>query len=413
MANFKNLGVLLVLTAMTGCAQVISGDTQDVVIETGPKSGAQCMLQNGRGSWSALSTPATVTLLRSTTPLTVNCRTNDGWTGTATVNSTVSLLTYADAVTVVGAAYDTQSGAAYDYPGKVMVAMAMTPETQARQITYGANGGRGIAAPIDASDRARMADDAIATRFQTLRVLLDEGLITTDEYNSRRGANVGALLRYSMVPPARDLARAAPPPQQLVARMRYLAAAYAEHSITAGEHAAERSTILDGLLPLNFIKRADPPPPIKDQLQMAAEMGRIERLLTAHVISEKEAAAERAKVAGLLETAIATEEASARAAAGMAISASMLPAPSSGIGVALSTHASESQAKRIWAGLQKTYPAELGKLKMSVKKITQPHGRPSHYRITAGPLPDYGSAETLCKSMTRHEVACEATSFAE
>lgn len=405
------LGMAMALTLLSGCAQVVSGDTQEVLIETAPKSAAQCTLQNGRGSWAVLSTPATVRLMRSTTPLNVSCRTAEGWTGGVTVESKVGYLAYADAVSLVGAAVDTQSGAAYDYPDRLTIALQAPVDPKIPRPIFGAEGGRGVPPPLESeAERARQADDNVATRFQTLRVLLDNGLITAEEYNSRRGANLGALLRYSLTAPARDLERPAPPPQQLVQRLRYLGVAYAEHNISAAEQAAERSIILDGLLPLQSIRRADPPAPIRDQLQMAAEIGRIERLLTAHVITDKEAAGERTKVRQLLDSAIAAEDAAARAAAGT-------PRPialglSSGVGVALSTHSSEKQARRIWAGLQKTYPTELGGLHLSLQKVPRPH-RPSHYRITAGPVADGMAAAALCKSLSRHGVACETTSFGE
>lgn len=408
MGKIKQLGILVVLALLAGCAQVISGDTQDILIDTGQRSPAQCTLQNSRGSWATLTTPTTVTLLRSTSPLTVSCRTSDGWSNAVTVESTLGYLTYADAVTVVGAAVDTSSGAAFEYPDRV--SLTLQPPADQRAM-FGADGGRGIAGPVEeAADRARRADDAIATRFQTLRILLDEQLITTEEYNNRRAANIGALLRYSMVPPARELGRPAPAPSQVVARLKYLAAAYAEHSVSAAEQAAERAAILDGLLPMQTLKRADPAPPIRDQMQLAAEMGRIERMLTAHVITEKEAATERAKVTAMLDSVIAAEDAAARAASGMAAGGGV--GINSGIGVTLTTHNSAAQAKRVWAGYQKTYPGELAGLRLVLKAVPRPH-RPSHYRITAGPVPDYATATNICKSLTRRGVACEASSFAE
>jgi hypothetical protein len=410
--NFKLLGILSLVALLAGCAQVISGDTEDILVETSPKSAAQCTLQNARGSWGVLSTPAKVTLLRSTTPLNVNCRTAEGWTGSATIPSSVDPLAYADAVTIVGAAVETQTGAAYDYPERLNIPLQAPADARNQRTQYGADGGRGVPPPPEiVADRARQADDNVAIRFQTLRILLDNSLITAEEYNSRRSANLGALLRYGMAPAARDLDRPPPPPQQLVARLRYLAAAYAEHSISAGEQAAERAVILDGLMPAQPLKRADPPPPIKDQLQLAAEIGRIERMLTAHVITDKEAAGERAKVTGLLDSAVAAEEAAARAANGIAATP-LAPAPSSGIGIALSTHSSQAQAKRIWAGLQKVYPAELGSLKLAIKTVPRPH-RPPYYRITAGPVADYSTATALCKTLSKQGTACEATSFGE
>lgn len=406
-------GVLLVLAGLTGCAQVISGDTQEVVVQTEPRTGAKCVVQNGRGSWSVLSTPATVTLLRSTTDLSVACQTDDGWAGGKTARSHMGALAYVDLTPAgLGTAVDSMSGAAYNYPDHVNV-MLIAPPVVDNRPHFGAEGGRGIAQPIDTlSEHARMADDNVAIRFQTLRVLLDEGLITRDEYNNRRGANLGALLRYTVAPPARDLTRPAPPPKTLVQRLRYLASSYAEHSISASEQAVERAVILDGLLPLPVLRHADPPPPITNEMELGAEIGRIERLRVANVITDAEAGKEKAKVSQLLEASIAAADAAARAAAGMAATPVSSAPPNTGIGVGLSTHSSEAQARHAWAGLQKAHPAELGKLSLSLKKIPRPH-RPTNYQIVAGPLPDHDSAIALCKSLRKTDLSCDAAAFGE
>jgi hypothetical protein len=299
---------------------------------------------------------------------------------------------------------------AYDYPDHLQIAL-LPVQPQTSRPPFGAEGGRSVPPPLDPlADRARLEDDNVAIRFQTLRLLLDQGLITSEEYNLRRGGNLGALLRYSVTPGGRDLGRPTPPPQQVLARLRYLAAAYAEHSISAAEQAAERSTILDGLLPAAPARRADPPPPIRSDLALAAEIGRIERLRLANVISDKEAAGEKAKVAELLNASVLASETAARAAAGVAVAG---PAASaSTIGVALSIHSSQAQARRIWAGLQKVYPEELGRLTLKLKAVPRPH-RPSHWRITAGPLPDDNGATALCRTLKRRGVACEPTSLGE
>ncbi len=413
MRQLNALGILVLLAGVTGCAQVIDGDTQDIVVHTEPHSGAQCMVQNDRGSWPVLATPATVTLLRSTSDLTVTCRSEDGWDGRALAQSHLSTLAYADlAPAGLGTAVDSLSGAAFTYPESILVTLAPPPGYDNRP-AFGANGGKGIQPPIDVgADMARSADDNIATRFQTLRVLLDEGLITREEYNTRRGANLGALLRYSYVPGARDLSRAAPPPRTIVMRLRYLANAYAEHSISASEQAAERAVILDGLLPAPVARRADPPMPITNEMQMAAEIGRIERLRVASVITDAEADKERAKVRQMFDAAIMASDAAARAAAGMSATPVAGGGGVTGPGVALSTHNSEAQAKRAWAGLQKAHPSQLASLKLSLKKIPRPH-RPTHYQIVAGPLPDMSAAVSLCKSLRSNDLPCDTATYTE
>ena len=397
MRNIKVITSLLGLVAMTGCTELGLSDSQEFAVATAPRSGAECSIRNDRGVWAIPDTPSKIIVTRSASPLDVACRTVDGLEGHQTIGAQTGVV---------------PAGPDWIYPDHVVIALA--PPVNAPRPMFGSDGGRGIAPPLDlAADSGRQADDNVAIRFQTLRVLLDEGLITRDEYNTRRGANLGALLRYTMTPPARDLTRPAPSPETLVSRLRYLAGAYSEHSISAAEQAAERSVILDRLLPAPVVRRADTPPPIRDELQMAAEIGRIERMKEANVITDAEAAKERAKVTQLLDAAVAASDAAARAAAGMgATPVSTAHAGVSGPGVALSTHSSEAQARRAWASLKKAHPSELGSLKLSLKKIPRPH-RPSHYQIVAGPLPDRDAAVSLCKSLRQPELSCDAATFTE
>lgn len=396
------------LTGLAGCADLFSASPQDVFVATPPKAGAYCTLGNAEGSWVASGTPSLVAVEPSATALYVSCRTADGWHGQQAFPPS-----------------DTGNGP--QYPDRLEVAMTGPPP---EPTLYGMEGGQNIAPPLDpvvarsvgqpvapmidsaASDRARLEDDNVATRFQTLRILLDEGLITRDEYNNRRGANLGALLRYSLVPGSRDLTRPAPPPRTLVQRLHYLAVAYAEHSISASEQAAERAVILEGLLPYPVTRRADPPPPIADQMQLGAEIGRIERMRVANVITDAEAAKEKGKAAQLLDASIAAADAAARAAAGMAATQVSAGLPNTGIGIGLSTHTSEGQARRVWAGLQKAHPAELGQLGLSLKKIPRPH-RPTHYQIVAGPVADHDTAIGLCKSLRKSDLPCDTAVFGE
>jgi len=404
----KLVGILLLLIGVTGCSDVINGSTQDIAVSTYPKSGASCMLRNGRGGSILPATPASVTVGRSSSPLNIKCQTEDGWDGSTTLNATNASGPIDGLMN--GWIGDPNTDAAFAYPDHADIVLAQH-KTEAQSSTGDAAVHAPMSALDPAADRARINDDNVAMRFRALQVLFDEGLITTEEFNTRRGANLGVLLRYSLVPGARDLERRPPPPPQLVARLKYLAAAYAEHSISASEQAAERQTILEGLLPAHPLRRADPPPPIKDQLQLAAEIGRIERLRVASVISDKEAAAEKAKVTQLLDASIAAADAAARLASGVAVSGA---APSvTGVGVALASYASDAQARKGWAGLQKTYPDELGALRLSVKVTPRPHNRPSSYRILAGPLPDSASAANICRILKRRGVACDTTDFSE
>jgi len=249
-------------------------------------------------------------------------------------------------------------------------------------------------------DLANEGDANIILRFQTLERLYDEGLITRDEYNRRRGTNLGALLRYSVTASSSNLDRPAPKPEQVVDRLRYLAAAYEEKSITAREQMAERTVILDALLPAVAQTRADPPPPITDPMQAAAVVGRLERLVLAKVINSNEQDKEKAAVFRALQVSQANAEAAANAAAGLAMSFS---SPPTGPGVWLGSYASENQARLAWASLQLTHASELTGLQSSIKRVAQRH-RPASYHLNAGTVANRKAAEALCKVLRgRHQ----------
>jgi tetratricopeptide (TPR) repeat protein len=257
---------------------------------------------------------------------------------------------------------------------------------------------------VNPGDLGVPEDSNVILRFQTLRRLLDEGLITRDEYNQRRGANLGALLRYTAPPPAADLGRPAPAPERVVDRMRFLVAAYEEKSISAREQMAERTAILDALLPVTAIKRADPPAPVTDQLQAAAVSGRLERLRSANVITGEEIVREKDAVSRAVQTYMAQAEAAARAAAGMVSP----PAKPSGPGIRLASYRSEQQALAAWANLQKRYPTQLGALQPVVEKIAE-RRRGTLYRLSAGPLADGKTAAAVCRALRRQDPSCRPT----
>ncbi|HLN23381.1 MAG TPA: SPOR domain-containing protein [Patescibacteria group bacterium] len=260
---------------------------------------------------------------------------------------------------------------------------------------------------IDAAllDPAAVEDANIILRFQTLRRLLDDGLITRDEYNLRRGANLGALLRYTAPPPAQGLGRPAPTPEQIVDRLKALAFGFEEKSISAAEQAAERSVILEALIPAVPQRRANPPVPVTSQMQSAAVMGRLEKLREANVITPAEQSRERDAV---FRSVIAYEEqaaASARAAAGMMAAVSSAP---TGPGVQLASFHTAEQARKHWAALQKLFPTELGALMPVITKVALRH-RGSLYRLNAGPVADRKAALALCGQIKRKHQSCVPT----
>lgn len=246
-------------------------------------------------------------------------------------------------------------------------------------------------------------DGYVIERFRALRTLLNDGLISREEYDRRRGANLGALLPYVAPPPAAGLGLPGPSTDEVVSRLRALATMYQHKGISADAMAAERDAILEALMPAHPERRADRPWPIANSMQEAAEVGRVQRLLDAKAITTAEAERERRAAAQSLADSRAAALAAARAAAAQA---SAPPSPK-GDGVWLGTYRSNELATRAWTTLHARYPKQLDSLLPVVEQVTVRKRR--YWRLTAGPVKDRKAASALCRVLRRHRQTCQPT----
>ena len=143
-------------------------------------------------------------------------------------------------------------------------------------------------------------DRNVVQRFLTFIRLRDEKLVTETEWQARRTVNLGALLPYSMVPAGLGLDLPSPPSPEIVHRLDALRSALELRAITPREHAVERETILNALLPANPQYRMAPMAPPKDVLDGAEKLRRLEMLLNAGLITPKEAEYEKKVLENLL-----------------------------------------------------------------------------------------------------------------
>ena len=103
-----------------------SGTTQRIDVATEPNGVATCSLSNEKGSWLLPQTPGAVTVDRAQGDLAVACSTIEGSTGAAALASGVAVAAFGNIVLVgslVWAAVDVASGAAFAYPDSVTVVM--------------------------------------------------------------------------------------------------------------------------------------------------------------------------------------------------------------------------------------------------------------------------------------------------
>ncbi len=123
---------LCLIAGLGGCADIINGSTEKIAVQTtsatGEVDGAQCALDNKKGSWQVTS-PGSVTVRRGSEPLDVSCTKNGYAPATEYVDSSTSGAVYGNVLLGggIGATVDTVSGAAWKYPKVIKVPMQPAP----------------------------------------------------------------------------------------------------------------------------------------------------------------------------------------------------------------------------------------------------------------------------------------------
>lgn len=261
--------------------------------------------------------------------------------------------------------------------------------------------------------RVSDAEFNVAGRFRILKRLLDDGLITPEEHAKRRAANAGALLPFTLSPPSVGLDRPIPGEEAVVRRLRDLADALERREMSAPEHAAERTTILDALLPDKPRKLDNPPLPPRDMIEAGQAVGRVERMRAAGLVSDAESRKERDAIERSLDGSLATQRVAGTATGlrpGTPGSAGPVTAPTgaktaTGWGVALASSKTEDGARKLWAGIKAKFPEELGALDAQFKAA---NGRT---KVIAGPVASKDAARTLCKTLKLHRQACDPAAY--
>ncbi|MEQ8284962.1 tetratricopeptide repeat protein [Thalassospira sp.] len=265
-------------------------------------------------------------------------------------------------------------------------------------------------------------DEAIAKRFAILRNLQSVGLVTPEEYSARRSANLGALLPMSQPAPSAFLNNPPPEGSQVEQRLNQLNRALQIGAITVQEHVAERTAILDALLPAQPRQRANPLPAPQGLMDAARQIARIEDLQKMKLVTPDEFKRERDAIeAAIVEPAQgnvmtlnagepvrkvatgssrpvqATEEAVNMPSGGAAMA-------SGGRSVHLASYRNEGQAERGWQILQGRY-SQLAPLQHGVTSANIP-GKGTYYRLMATGLSD-AAASSLCTDLKRRGQFCE------
>jgi hypothetical protein len=269
---------------------------------------------------------------------------------------------------------------------------------------------------VSASVTAPVASEAetnVAGRFRILKRLLDEGLLTQEEFSRRRAANQGALLPFSVSPPSVGLERPIPGDEAVVRRLREIGQTLETRATSPAQHAAERSTILDALLPDKPRKLEAPPLAPKDMIEAGQAVGRLERLRAAGLVGADEAKRERDAIERALDNQLGTQRVAGTATglkAGAPGGTSALAAANGKVagawGVRLASLKTEDAARTSWNSIKAKFPEDLKAFDASFKKVTQGE-KGQRWQVIAGPVADKAAAQKLCKTLKLHRQACD------
>ena len=248
-------------------------------------------------------------------------------------------------------------------------------------------------------------DKNIVSRFTTLKGLRDQSLITPDEFTTRRKTNVGALLPLTSPPPAAGLDRSVPTTEQIASRLRAIGRALEMRAISVAQHSAERTMILDALMPSAPVVVANPGPAPKGLMEAADAVRRLEKLRNEGFIGSDEYARERQAIELAMRPAVPAQPKIAPTAGETQSSMSakvIQPQPA----LHLASYKSAKQAERGWAQIRRAHRSVLGKLKHSVKKVSL--GRKgTYFRLKVGPFKDTEAAKSACRELKRRRQFCQ------
>ena len=253
------------------------------------------------------------------------------------------------------------------------------------------------------------ADANVISRFATIRALRDQGLVTQQEFNARRRANIGALTPQTAPPPSAGLDRPVPTTEQITGRLRAIGRALEMRAISVTQHAAERNMILDALMPSAPVVVANPMAPPRGLMEAADAVRRLEQLRDTGYLSSDEYAKERQAIEKAVQpkqpppapVAMASKEARSKPREMMKSGG---PSP----GIHLASFRSRKQAKWGWKQIKRTHKAILDGLEHQVVRVNLGN-KGTYYRLKAGPLKDAAAAKAMCHKLKRRRQFCEPT----
>jgi hypothetical protein len=120
--------VAIAAVMLSGCATIIKGTSQNIVITTPPITGANCLLTSREGSWAVVS-PGSVHVEKSKEDVLIKCSKPGYQDAQAVIPSDFQGWTLGNIILggVIGVGVDAATGAMNEYPNSF--AIPMTPAT--------------------------------------------------------------------------------------------------------------------------------------------------------------------------------------------------------------------------------------------------------------------------------------------
>ena len=122
----KIISLLGLTLFLSGCSTIVSGTQQSVFIDTPFVEDAKCTLKDSKnGSWYLPATPGSATVTKGNGPMNVVCKKSGYTTGQSQVDDEFAGATLGNVILGggIGIFVDAASGAAQEYPEKIVVWM--------------------------------------------------------------------------------------------------------------------------------------------------------------------------------------------------------------------------------------------------------------------------------------------------
>lgn len=299
---------------------------------------------------------------------------------------------------------DTYLSRAADLGKTAVVARGTSDSVRGRTVAQLAQANREMLGSATVQDRDGWPGSG--GRFAALKRLRDRGLITAEEYVSRRDANLAAAVPGAAVPSQM-------PPEDAEAVLVKLLSRYQLGDLSAEEYGALRAIILDRVLPAAPLPALPPGKAGTDGLQSLRAAGIIsdteQARLATRLAPPAEMAAPAANPQSAMRNPTATTGKPAMGSPAMAKPAMTRPAMAGTgkrLGLQLASYRQEAHATLGWRQINARAGAVLAGFDHDIVPVDLGRGRGVYYRLFVGEMESPQAARQLCGRLQQRNIDC-------